>query len=139
MGLLSREQTLDFVKDWIDDLLSNADKQGKHCLEKDGKFCCLGRAALLAQRYLPGIQRTLERTTGVNCNRVWYEYREDSDASYLPESLAEDLGINCNGSYHDRYGNVHFLTDDNDRGGSFKEIAQIIEQHKEELFPLLAQ
>jgi hypothetical protein len=102
----------DNVKAWVDDLRANGHLQGGGVLESpDGKFCCLGRAAVLA-----GCERSVDNS------RVNYDGR----GGVAPPRVSEWLGVNIGslGSLPRRGGLLSKL---NDTGATFAEIADIIE------------
>lgn len=108
------------AKKWVAALRSGKYKQGRGALKKDGKYCCLGVACEIS---------------GLN---KWYgrlpEFRQYYmlEAGVLPLEVQKWLGLNDRGGGYCK-GN-RSLTQDNDKGVSFKEIASIIESEPEGLF-----
>jgi len=104
-------------KRWIAALRSGKYRQGKGRLCKTSKgrskFCCLG---VLGNEELDG-----EWELGID-DRVWtLRYKGDADFSVLPRKARVDLGL----SEVDE----DKLTEMNDTGHSFKEIAVWIEEN----------
>ena len=105
-------------KIWVEALRSGKYEQGRATLFADGKFCCLGVACdLFAEEF--GLH--------VSENRGRRSYNGRS--AYLPDPLCDALGLaDIGGEYIG-----HSLTDLNDRGATFAEIADIIESEPEGL------
>lgn len=132
MVLLTREQTEQLVEDWCNDLLENGDKQGKGALNENGKFCCLGRLCEILPKYVEGLEKQQEDELGM----VRYVYaRGGGSATYLPCQLADDIGISSyNGNIESMNRSLTLMNDD---PMPFSKIAEVIQQHKTELFPIL--
>ena len=80
-----------FRSDWIKDLRDNVELQGYGCLYRYGKFCCLGRACLLAGN-------SLERINRFNLNLLHIDYfdnipftKSTLDVNYTYRQEAHDL------------------------------------------------
>jgi len=103
------------AKKWVAALRSGQYEQGKHCLKTaDGKFCCLGVAIEVAQAN--GVVR--KGVPEVNYLRGEFE------------AVRVWLGLaNHEGNYR-----TGALAEQNDRGVTFTEIADIIESEPEGLF-----
>ncbi len=110
----------DIALKWIKALRSGKFKQGKHALcevkGKTSKYCCLG----------------------VLCHILKTPYTKDGELKiyeasqgFLPSTVTRQVGIK---NINPMLLNGEYLTDMNDVGGkSFKEIANVIEDHYEEL------
>lgn len=110
------------AKRWVKALRSGKYKQGRDYLHKTGpdRFCCLGVACDLYQKAVGGLTE----------QKSDYEVRYDDNGTSLPDPVMKWLGIkSACGSLSG--GNLQAR---NDRGTSFKQIADIIEKHQEELF-----
>jgi hypothetical protein len=104
----------DNVQAWIADLRANGHLQGQGVLEsEDGKFCCLGRAAVLA-----GCDRTVDIA-----GRIVFGIEHVVSA---PPQVSEWLGVDI-GSLGCLPGYGQLLSALNDDGVTFVEIADIIE------------
>ena len=100
------------VKRWVEALRSGEYEQGKHFLEKDGKFCCLG----------------------VLC-KIEGHYYEEGKSQILPEALRYKIGIKSSiGEYSLPNEEFNSLTELNDNGYDFESIANFIEKNEDELF-----
>jgi hypothetical protein len=116
---------------WISALRSGEFRKGRHCLEYQGKFCCLGVASY--QAYKAG---GCERTLGAEYSRYTYGVGEDTSTTGLPLVVHEWLGLKQSWS-----GNIFFpagnsavgLNDAIDSPEDFSEIADLIEKYWEEL------
>ena len=108
---------------WIAALRSGKYKQGKRALRQpiDGggdSYCCLGVLCDIT----PGVTWA--------CNwKLWEaSYCGETHSAVLPETLAEKLGIDKRGELGLCEGLCE-LTDENDAGATFAEIADLIEKH----------
>lgn len=108
------------AKKWIAALRSGEYKQAKKHLRTEEGFCCLG---VLCDIYAK---------EGLG------QWNEDfgRDDNSPPELVLEWVGLkNCEGRYHRNDETTTYLTVDNDsRGKTFSEIADIIELEPEGLF-----
>lgn len=102
----------DNAKKWVSALRSGEFEQGKGQLRRHEGLCCLGVACELAVK-----------------DGVIPDY--DPDHIALPHEVQAWLGLTSNCG---KYGINLFLTNDNDRGDSFTEIADTIERRQEILF-----
>lgn len=85
-------------------------EQGKHQLEKDGKFCCLGVASFLAaQDPESGVTREVKRDTYDNVDYAVYRSEDgvyDYSNTSLIHGVAKWLGLKQQHS-----GNIYFPSD----------------------------
>lgn len=111
----------DNAKKWVAALRSGRYEQTKGALERGGRYCCMGVACVVAMR--AGVP--LERT-GSDSGTVAY----NSCTGLLPSSVAAWLGLNDTGGDY----LSGKLTDLNDRGTPFAQLAEIIESEPDGLF-----
>ena len=102
-----------FAKRWVDALRSGDYKQGKHYLESDGNYCCLGVACRIQ---VPSANLSL---------KSWIRYEHDG-VSYTVLNKMPKLLI---GDEENEF--VSMLARMNDRDVSFNEIANWIEENVE--------
>lgn len=121
-GPLTEDQ-IAFNREWIKALRSGGHKQGRNFLFNGEGYCCLGVACVVAG-LVP------EKSTPREYKSTAREYKfVDISAPTgkmwtLPPSVREKLGFASeNGTYDENKS----LSDDNDRGKSFKQIANIVE------------
>lgn len=118
-----------FVRDWIRALRSGSYEQGSSFLKRDGRYCCLGVAcevAGLAEKEAASnklVDTEPITTTADERIAVFSFFGHDSD-THLPIPLREM--IDMDGAFQSR------LTERNDEGSSFEEIADLIEQYYRE-------
>ena len=105
----------DVIKSWIEELRSGKYKQGKKYLNVNNEeFCCLGVLCEVLKKKIP-----------LDINKISYQdltliaYNQHS--STLPHSISRQFDI-----YSVMQGTLTFM---NDRGDSFSEIADYIEDH----------
>ena len=116
----------DVKEKWLEALRSGKYKQGTGALNKDGRFCCLG---VLCDLF----------AEDDDCNGAWQELDENALTfkpdgrpgrhAFLPDAVAEWAGIEISPS-------DPFVSDDNDEtlsqlndsGRTFRQIADIIEE-----------
>lgn len=114
------------AKKWVKELRSGRYEQGTHRLvDNDDKFCCLGVLCNLAVD--EGIGEWVRGSGG------WlFKTEFDVDGILLPREVMEWAGMN---SFAGMLNNntLDTLTDLNDFGKSFKQIANIIEKNVEKL------
>lgn len=123
---MEKKELTEVQKAWVADLRANPDIQGTGYLCQNGKFCCLGRAIEVFNRFHPDDPIIKTFLNDNNKKAVVY----DDSMGILPPRVATWLGMKSfNGSYKDTS-----LTNDNDRGKTFLEIADIIEERAGELF-----
>ena len=105
--------------EWPEALVSGEFKQGYGSLNRDDRFCCLGVACELLVR-----KGLLSRHgNGV----VQYGAEGVFSDTILPYEAGRPLGISFNGAYEDEItGDIEYLTEKNDKGFSFAEIANSI-------------
>ncbi len=113
---------------WVADLRTNP-PQAKRCLFDGEGHCCLGRLALI-------LGATFEQDADGHYHTVLEEDKE-GDNSVLSPTLRDKAGMQSyNGSYAKmmaNYINSWSLSDLNDRGDTFAEIADRIEKHWKDL------
>lgn len=129
---------------WISDLEdeANQDKQGTGCLaDGTGQYCCLGRLMVVAKEKFGLDIEVLDRLTtygegdepGVDERRtedgVVFAYGDTHDWEVLPKDFAAWAGLDPNPEVYvpDDEMNVK-LSDLNDGGSSFMEIANLIKE-----------
>jgi hypothetical protein len=121
------------AKLWVEALESGKYKQGQRRLTtvRDGEQfdCCLGVACKLYESVVGGLQPKVNEDTWV----TYVEY-DGHECTVLPEKVMNWLGLSeCSGRYKD--GEAYFqLSEKNDNGMSFSEIAAIIRAQPKELF-----
>lgn len=116
-------------KTWLDALKSGEYHQTYTFLAKKTNrwgYCCLGVACEVAIK--EGIPLKVKKRGRRKC------YGESEEQGVLPVELVEELHLrNDIGSFHVN-GNGGALTEMNDDGKTFKEIANFILKHKKEVF-----
>lgn len=116
------------IKEWVAELRSGKYQQGKRLLRSaDDEYCCLGVLCELAVKHgvIGPAEQKNEYSYGYGPNSEWF--------GALPPKVAGWAGLrHSNGSYYG--GNGGSLTDLNDGGTSFAEIADVIESEPEGLF-----
>jgi hypothetical protein len=115
----------DIKEKWLEALRSGRYQQGtKELRSLTNRFCCLG---VLVDILMPENWKIGE-------NRYYIQESETSTAlAVLPKSISDTYGLSCTVNIHsfyyeDREINVSTLTEANDFGMSFDEIANIIER-----------
>lgn len=103
------------VKAWVRALRSGKYKQGQDALRQGNKFCCLGVACDLAVK-----AKVIDKPVKFNGFDDDYYYY-DHETGILSDQMLQELGINPE--------NQWILTDMNDGGKTFKQIANFIEKH----------
>ena len=118
---------------WVHALRSGKYKQGESYLarrDEDGQtcFCCLGVACALAIE--EGLPVDMQRPT------AWGSvFLYDGEGQFMPGSVRQWLGLSrANGLFDVPESDAPSLTDMNDRGDSFAEIAEFIESEPKGLF-----
>lgn len=113
----------DNAKRWVEALRSGEYRQTREVLRDEHGFCCLGVACDLYAKEHPDISQ-------------WYEHSYDRGFDFddllgtLPTHVRDWLGLN----YDDGRYATGSLTEDNDDGKTFAEIADIIESEPDLLF-----
>lgn len=126
----------DNAKKWVAALRSGEFKQTQKALTRvddNGNIecCCLGVACELFNRENPGLVdiRDEENSIGERTRR----YSDES--ALLPPGIVDWLGLfDRNGSYRTPDNGRHCLSEDNDNGASFEDIATTIEANPKGLF-----
>jgi hypothetical protein len=116
----------DNARKWVEALESGRFKQGTEVLHRvtpNGEtLCCLGVACVLA----------IEDGWPVEARQARGDVVYDGEREGLPELVRRWLGLRNGAGRRNGDGGEHtFLTNDNDDGKSFAEIAQIIRTHPE--------
>lgn len=107
---------------WVAALRSGTYEQTSSALEKNNKFCCLGVACKVAEQY-----------GDIKLDYTTHGFIHGHNLRDQPR-VQEWLGLsNENGQYKSKHYD-QYLTELNDAGRSFKEIADIIESEPEGLF-----
>lgn len=102
---------------WVEALRSGKYEQATKRLRQGNRFCCLGVACdLYATEH----------------DKQWDRTYFDGEYAVLPQSVQKWLGLKtdiggCTSEWR-------CLSDENDHGATFDEIADLIEQHADELF-----
>lgn len=145
MSQISKLQTRELVKDWIAALKSGQYQQGQGKLRGwDDTYCCLGVLVdlIIDRNWIPIVVYAPD-VGNSHRDRYLYEYGQSIQGNYVPMSVADYIGMRDNngryGGWDYTSGGPQYLAEHNDRGMSFEEIAQIIEDHQTELFPILAE
>lgn len=98
----------DIADKWIADLRAHPELQGRGQLQKGNKFCCLGRLCVVLEiTFMP--------------SKIW-----------LPIEAQMAAGISAPNVKIPDHPDL-FLTNINDKGATFAQIADIIEQYWEDL------
>lgn len=114
--------------EWIDALTSGEYPQGNHYLNKDGKFCCLGvLCELLVDK---GLLTRHDEDPDMPA-----VYGQETESQLLPREVADMLKITQRANIKPfpivaASGpiNIYALTEANDEGMTFAQIAEIIER-----------
>ena len=110
----------DNAKEWVAALRSGEYQQTKDRLFDGEGHCCLGVGCKVC-----GLEPVFDGR----------DYKFDDMVTMLPKVVKEALGLRSEGGdYHSSNGSFTSLTDDNDSGKTFAEIADIIESEPEGLF-----
>ena len=115
------------AKEWVKALRSGDYKQGHGRLHVDDTYCCLGVACDLFIKQGGTLEVTGTDLFGKNATSY------NGGRFVLPFTVMAWLGLKEeNGTYEDD--GIHTLTDQNDTGDSFEQIADTIESEPEGLF-----
>lgn len=112
----------------IEALRSGKYKQTRRALHDENGYCCLGVACEVAIEN--GV--SIKRLSPSQNRRISYTYNGES--AILPSIVQEYFGFNDNNGGYEYDGSNVSLTDDNDWGKTFDEIADIIESEPEGMF-----
>lgn len=117
------------AKKWVARLATGRDPQTVDRLRSKTGYCCLGVACQLYAEECP--EAKLEwRWSDYHDAYTLYLDGEAASSTILPSEVKEWLGLKTrNGKYIG-----HTLTEDNDRGMTFKQIAKVIREHETEIF-----
>ncbi len=141
MSQISKLQTRELVKDWIAALRSGQYQQGQGKLRSwDNTYCCLGVLVdlIIDRNWIPIVVYAPD-VDNSHRDRYLYEYGQSLQGNYVPISVADYIGMSDNNGRYKVCGSYEYLAENNDEGTSFKVIAQIIEDHQADLFPILAE
>jgi hypothetical protein len=118
------------MKKWVSLLRSGEFSQGTGHLNKEGKHCCLGVLCELAT--VEGI--TVPHTSGeyaAGLDIIGYgDFSEEENCGVLPLGVQKWAGMD---SRNGEFNYDQMLTDLNDIGSSFDELADIIEKNYKNL------
>jgi hypothetical protein len=130
------------AKLWVKALRSGIYRQGKGVLRTtSNEFCCLGVACDLAVK--AGVLKedaTLNSSPSLSLNSTsgpdGFYYGECADSSKfgLPVAVREWLGISGEGIFSEPINECRYLSDLNDHGFTFEQIAKVITSEPEGLF-----
>jgi hypothetical protein len=116
-------------KQWITALRSGGYTQGTASLHSSNGFCCLGVAA---KEFLTDDVVVTEDIDEYDNNYTTWTY--DTECEVAPEYVMKALGLyDENGTSRTRLTSM-MLTDMNDKGKTFEQIADIIEANPENYF-----
>ena len=102
---------------WVEALRSGKYQQTRNALRNGNSFCCLGVACDL-----------YASETGLQWNGRYF----DGETDVLPQSVKKWLQLKTEiGDCNSGWG---CLSDENDHGATFEQIADLIEKHADELF-----
>ena len=102
---------------WLNALRSGEYQQGQYCLRKEDKFCCLG---VLCDLY--GKENNMEWEINEDSGKYMFQ---NKGAERLPLFVVEWAGVE---SYNPEICEIS-LSELNDTGSTFNEIADLIETH----------
>jgi hypothetical protein len=137
---LNRAQTEELVEDWCRDLESGNHQQGKGKLRWGDKWCCLGRLLAIVKEKYSDLIDIYETPGSYQPDITLYGCGTEKTCLSVARPIREFIGFNgAKGNYIRKDGDITALSTDNDSGKTFPEIAQIIREHKAELFPILAE
>lgn len=121
----------DFAREWVADLRAHPEVQGHGLLHSlEGKFCCLGRAAMLwcTKEGVAG-EEAMTPLSKVPC---WSYLGEKL---VLPDRVRKALGLRTvNGEFFGLAGEPESLSYMNDHNCTFADIADTIESEPPGLF-----
>jgi hypothetical protein len=113
------------AKKWIDALRSGQYRKSKHCLKNKRGYCCLG---VLTDLY----RKEHKKEWDYNSNHKQYSFM--FAYNFLPKEVIEWAGMrNEFGEFYVNKEKRITLYEENDKGKSFSEIADIIEKYLEVL------
>src|SRR5687767_1246645 len=116
---------------WVTALRSGEYDQGKGQLSASGTYCCLGVLCELAvkagvtKRFSPADARYPTQLVSYGQGDGY----DDGTVSYLPTEVAEWAGLHDTNPVFEAQGMTMWLSNLNDAGSSFEEIADDIETH----------
>lgn len=119
---------------WLQALESGAYPQTQKTLRDWDGFCCLG-VLCDVYREITGKGEWRETAGGYDFYPDPENAPCDYGSSYPPVAVREYFGLDDeSGSYRDYDSSLDCLTNRNDSGSDFKEIAQIIRDHADDIF-----
>jgi len=119
----------DIAKIWVKELRSGKYKQGGDYLCRDDKYCCLGVLCDIFKKTVKTPEFSRSKTSAGGSEITYFGGNFD----VLPVEVMEWAGIlTPSGTYSDT-GYTHSLSELNDGGHSFDELADIIEAEYHQL------
>jgi hypothetical protein len=109
-------------QEWVDALRSGKYKQGRGALRRGNEFCCLGVLCEIAIKH--GVIAPAKKE-----NRVLFSY--EGTTSVLPSTVQHFAGVK---NEYGNFGEGDCLSNRNDHGATFPEIADLIENNADRLF-----
>lgn len=121
------------AKMWAKALRSGKYRQGKHYLKQrrgdDTLHCCLG---VLCELHNESMKRQSKRGVSVTEEQDKFSFADEN--KYLPSKVVKWAGIGCEiGTFRSGNNKEMSLSELNDNGRSFRQIAQIIERNADRL------
>lgn len=119
--------------EWVPALLSGDYKQGQGTLEWNNEYCCLGVACSLLEKKGILIRDEIEVEVEGQKPIIYRSAKSpdgDFDSSFLPRVAAHYIGIGISGELTIE-GQSYSLSELNDEGKTFGQIAQIIKEATE--------
>lgn len=118
-------------KDWTAALRSGEFLQGKNLLRSgDNRFCCLGVLATLAVRAGVIPEPFLKPSTSTSPDSYFF----DGCNSMLSKTIMDWAGVSEEGRFLEKKEGCSSLVGWNDTGGTFSEIADLIDSNPKGLF-----
>lgn len=118
----------DNISKWITALRSGDYEQGCGCLvassNGDNRYCCLGVACKLYQNEIGGLVEKSKLSLSQDATLTSF----NADCNYLPNIVSEWFGFDSVDPRVEYRGFIESLSQLNDKGKTFTEIADLIEQ-----------
>lgn len=121
------------AKKWVARLATGRDPQTKDFLHSKTGFCCLGVACQLYAEERPEAKLEWRWSDYYGAYTLYLDGQAYGSA-ILPSEVKDWLGLRTSNGEYIKNGDDHTLTDDNDSGKTFPEIAAIIREHETEIF-----